>query len=602
MMKIQNGKLLFVNETDLDSEGALHIPEGVTVLDKNVGNAIPGLRAVYFPNSLKTIDAPAFWDNPYLEKIHFGDDTEELKADVFWCCPKIKHLRIPGKWKNLGIFSDSNCSNLNTVTRHTQFGEETYKIKTIDGQQYYEKHNKNIFGYQVFILHKLRFYNDPTIDYFAICINKAHFISSTLENVVQKVKTYKIEKAFAAALYKYECGHPEEGDIYDIKQLILIALHRTLINLPRINYKQKRILAQYCKNIPLYVKQLKDILSKYPRAKNDFYELQEISLEDLADIITPRTVDDIKNKKCTKKLKNTPVSQDEMVKMVQEGYKNPGAFPYAWIKQIAPYRRGAATEKLHNAIRKAAIKMYSPDNYSITEFDKPINKLQKELSKITHQPVKVEFLSAGNFGKTFKIQIADSKKDVLKIYHCNRSYIYVHNWGHDNELQNSFLLSGKKYKGNIKFRKISTAGISNQRGERYLIYPFVDKTESGSPFDKNSHFKRVSLYDFNSSENLLGNTIIDTGAIQINEDIWRLNKRTAKVLKTILYHSWDDLSIVLGNYTNEEIKLVTDLIRKKLKEITPGNTKADKNTFIMYKQIKAKADFLSNKLYSRGCR
>lgn len=601
-MIIQDGKLLFVDEADLDSQGALYIPEGVSSLDPKVGNAIPGLRAVYFPNSLKKIDTPAFWDNPYLEKIHFGNETAELKADAFWCCPKIKHLRIPEHWETLGFFLEMNCSNLNTVIRHTKSGEEVYKIKTLGGQQYYEKDNKTIFGYQVLALHPLYFRNDNSNDYFAICTDKNYFISTSLSDTIQKAKTYKIEQAFSAALRIYECKHPEAGDIYEIKKLILMALHRTLIHMSRINYKQKRMLAQYCKNIPLYVVQLQEILSKYPRARNDFYELQEISLEDLADIITPRTVDDIKNKKCTKKLKNTPVSQDEMTRMVQEGYKNPGAFPYAWIKQIAPYRRGAATEKLHNAIRKAAIKMYSPDNYSVAGLEKPISKLQKELSKITHQPVKVEFLSAGNFGKTFTIQIADSKKDVLKIYHSNRSYNYVHNWGHDTELQNSFLLSGKKYKGNIKFRKISTAGISNQRGERYLVYPFIDAPESETTFDKNTCFKRISLYDFNSSENLLGNTIIDAGAIQINKDIWNLDKNTTKVLRTVLYQSWDDLGFVLNNYTNEEIKTVTDLIINKLKERMPGNPKTDKQAFRNYKQLKAKADFLRNKLYSRGCR
>ena len=343
-----------------------------------------------------------------------------------------------------------------------------------------------------------------------------------------------------------------------------MALHRTLIHMSRINYKQKRMLAQYCKNIPLYVVQLQEILSKYPRAKDDFYELHEISLEDLADIITPRTVDDIKNKKCTKKLKNTPVSQDEMTRMVQEGYKNPGAFPYAWIKQIAPYRRGAATEKLHNAIRKAAIKMYSPDNCSIAEFDKPINKLQKELSKITHQPVKVEFLSAGNFGKTFTIQIADSKKDVLKIYHSNRSYNYVHNWGHDTELQNSFLLSGKKYKGNIKFRKISTAGISNQRGEVYLIYPYTDAEPAMRRVIKS--FGRVEKYvltDINS-ENFRGRTIIDMGALRINYNMWSQPRFVSKIIRTVLYHSWNDLGYVLNNYNSKQIATALSFISGKI--------------------------------------
>lgn len=537
-----------------------------------------------------------------IRKIHFGNETQDLRYNAFYDCPKINHLSIPEHWRTIGFFLKRNCSSLNTITRNTKSGEEVYKIKTLGGQQYYEKANKTILGYQVLTLHLLFFDKDNSKDCFAICKNQNFFVASSLSRAITKAKQSEIEKAFSEALHTYEYAHPDAGNISEIKEIIWMALRQTLFKTSRINHKQKCILAQHCKNIPLYVIQLQKIFSKYSRAKHDFDELQHLSLKDLADIIMPHIVDDTKSKKSTKKLKNKPVSQDEMVKMVQEGYKNPGAFPYAWLEQIAPHRRGAATEKLHKVIRKATIKMYTPEEYPISFLHKQINKLQKELSKITHQPVKIEFLSAGNFGKTFTIQIADNKKDVLKIYHCDRCYSYVKNWGHDTELQNSFLLSGKKYIGNLKFRKISTAGISTQRGERYLIYPFVDEIESEAKFEKDSYFKRISLYDFNSSENLLGNTIIDVGAIQINEDIWNLDKNTTKVLRTVLYQSWDDLVYVLNNYTNEEIKTATDLIRKKLKEITPGNTKADNNTFIMYKQIKAKADFLSNKLYSRGCR
>lgn len=67
-MIIQDGKLLFVDNTDLDSEGVLYIPEGVVSLNPKVGTAIHGLRAVYFPNSLTQIDAPVFCNNPQLEK------------------------------------------------------------------------------------------------------------------------------------------------------------------------------------------------------------------------------------------------------------------------------------------------------------------------------------------------------------------------------------------------------------------------------------------------------------------------------------------------------------------------------------------------------
>ena len=151
------------------------------------------------------------------------------------------------------------------------------------------------------------------------------------------------------------------------------------------------------------------------------------------------------------------------------------------------------------------------------------------------------------------------------MYHSNRDGKIFTDWNHDTELQNSFLVSGRKYYGKMKFRKISVAGISNQRGEIYLIYPY---TEYRNKIYPGGHItptlKNFNIYDRNIN-NFCGDTVIDIGALRINNARLRQSRHVLKISNTILYHSWDDLTYILDKYSVPEISDACSFISKSLK-------------------------------------
>ena len=155
-------------------------------------------------------------------------------------------------------------------------------------------------------------------------------------------------------------------------------------------------------------------------------------------------------------------------------------------------------------------------------------------------------------------------------------------------MQNSFLFGGKKYYGSTKFRRISTAGISNQRGEIYLIYPYTEATPSKEKIYRDfESTRKYTLVDRNS-DNFLGNTIIDTGAIRINYDNWGQPRYVSKITNTILYQSWNALGYVLNNYSCRQIHNALTFIE--------GKTSVNN---LEFNTIQSKIDFLKQKTKTR---
>lgn len=327
------------------------------------------------------------------------------------------------------------------------------------------------------------------------------------------------------------------------------------------------------------------------RYKNNYGldELSFVTLQELGNIILPIKSQKL-GKTCTRVVKKHPDSDGHTHAMMVAGYKNPGCFPYQWLVNTPKNQRGAITDKLHDAFRSATMDLYSPAYYSEPDLHHrmtPIlDTLARQITEITGVNAKVEYCFHGFFSKTYKIT-CDTQAYILKVYHSNVQYATAKTCAHDIEAQNSFLVNGKKYCGNVHYRRVLTAGISNQRGMRYILYPFVDGTQCNVKHNPYDVFKTYHFCDTIGNGNQCGNTIIDIGMIQVNER--RIGRPyMTKIINTILYRPWDDLTIVLSKYTPKQISECITFISERMNNTIPN-----------HKTINAKLAFLSRKVNTR---
>lgn len=584
-MIIEKGTLLYVSTKDLDKNGVLRIPEGVTDILEGVGSDLPGLRKIYFPDSMSKINTPIFLDNYLLDSIYFGNNILSINYAPFKRCPKVQTIQIPNK--RFKLFPVSMFEDLRTIIIKDNNNHTIKHVKKYSGKYYYESDIRNIGNIRISTVQHvaLNEFFEPDKK---ICLNigeknKHHFIGSDLSESIRSCRKYLIMQEFDYYMWRYKAAHKRYKNI-DLCQTILHdAIYKHISNKGvKFNKTDISEIKEHIRNVPTYIRYLRQYMKKYTSAESCFGELSEISIDQLLKKIRPVKANTVKQS-CTRWLKSHPVSSDMLSAIALAGYKNPGAFPYSWIKKIPNTKRGNATKQLHKLFKQATTKLYTPDNPMLQAY---INKdtlqnLAADISKIIKQEIEIRYLGSGTFSKTYSLQIPGDKKYVWKIYHCDTSEASITSYYHDTELQNSFLIGGKKYFGQKKFRKISTAGISNQRGQMYLIYPYTEekpiKNKIYRPFEA---LRKYSLLDRNCA-NFLGNTIIDLGAIRINYNNWAQTKHISKIMNTILYHSKNELIYVLNNYTSNQIKEALNFINER---ISINN--------IEFSTIKSKIEFL----------
>lgn len=413
------------------------------------------------------------------------------------------------------------------------------------------------------------------------------FIGKSLKSTAYEYRKYFLMQEFERTMWMYKATSSLSEETLRRYEFILREALKESINklCPVINKKDQKRIRNYIKNIALYVDYIAGIEKKYKGAAKQFYELYGLTFEELLNKISPETGNKL-GKTCTRLVKKRPIAPTEMSAIVNAGYENPGAFPFSWLKNIKKDNRSAATKKLHELFKKASIKMYSPDKAQ--DQTTVLESLSKKISKIIKQEIEIKYLESGNFSKTYTLQIPGDKKYVWKIYHCNKYWKTITSYHHDTELQNSFLVGGKKYHGKLKFRKISTAGISNQLGETYLIYPYTEEEPIKKIIFRPMYStKAYSLIDMNEN-NFLGNTLIDIGGLRIDYNNWQQPRYISKIVNTILYHSWNDIGYVLNNYNSHQIRDAIDFL----------NGKVSTNS-LDYNKIQEKIEFLKNKTRTR---
>lgn len=568
-MFISNGVLTKLDASDIDANGVLRIPFGVTEIAQQVGDNMPQLRHLYLPESLCEIYGKVFNNNPYLESIYFGANLKNLSPLSFINCPLLCNISIPKNQKSVMGWVCMNKPKLKSVQITDSKNDVTvYPVAQYFGTYYYESRTRQFGNYTLRYLHRLNWHDTgkkfiSTNHQFGISSHGHTFVRPTVSGAISDLRKYELKQEFERAIWEYKAANPHmTRTVFDWETILRNSVSRTFDQWFNVNVARRKMLRTWNKNIDLYAHELCNISKKYPNTENKFYELESLNMPNLLHIIDSRPPR-VKNcPSCTRWLTKHPVNPDTMHAIVMAGYKNPGAFPYSWLMKIPDKQRGYATKRLHIILKKFAIKLYQPSTTSATPQD--LSDMANAVSNIIHQPIEIKYLGAGDFAKTYTMQVPNDKKYVWKIYHCDRTSALLNKYNHNTELQNSFLMGGMRYYGKTKFRKISTAGISNQRGEIYLIYPYTDAAPSMrriyKPFEMVS---RYSLTDRNS-DNFRGHTVIDMGALYINHPAWSQPQYVSKIIRTVLYHSWNDLGYVLNNYTSKQIAMALSFMSGKI--------------------------------------
>lgn len=587
-MFIRKNTLFSVTESDLDSNGNLHIPSGVTNIAPNVGNALTGIKSVYFPDSMNEIKNSIFNNNPTLKEIFLGKRISNINSNAFLNCENIETIQIPNSPKEIHPWFEFAFPNLKRIIKYEKNDIPcSYIVNRYHGKYYYETSYKKLGTIKVSNIHKLFSDEKDALTPQKICVqinNEYFFIGKDLKSALYECKKYLLMQNFERKIWEYKTISASKNSSIKRYELILReAIKESICALyPNITKSDYKKIYGYIRNLQVYIKYLESVEKKYKNTERQFHELYGLTFEELLNKITPVSEQKLK-KTSTRLLKSRPIPAKEMTAIARAGYGNPGAFPYSWLKNIQKGNRSTVTKKLHEILKAAAIKMYTPEHTKEPTIS--LEKLSEKISKVIKQPIEIKYLNSGNFSKTYTMQIPGDKKYVWKIYHCDRYWKTITSYHHDTEIQNSFLISGKKYYGKIKFRKISTAGISNQLGETYLIYPYTEEeTRTQQPnFSYACLTKPYSLIDRNEN-NILNNTLIDIGGLRINYAQWHQPTYISKISNTILYHSWNDLGYVLNNYTSSQIHNALEFVSDRISI-----------RWIDFNKIQAKIEFLKNK-------
>lgn len=593
-MQIEKNKLISLNEGDLTPDGDLYIPEGVIEVKTNALCESNRIKRIFFPKSLKIINDKAFCGLPALEYIFFGNNVKQISKNSFYNTKNIIGIRVPRNWSGSFItFFFHAYDSLRKILREKENGETAeYNVIKYQETLFIEKARKTIGQTQIITLQNVLFKSDDLAGktFYLLKSKNQEVFGYDISNLFYQMKSKLMKIYFNNIIREYFQKKPHLKSAL-IKHILESSFEATIDEKNYIYVQDKLKFIQKENTLPLVIKKIASFLRKYPKSRT-VEELQKLPFHELEKVLfsPPQK----SNKKLNKKVKRHPLDKDDLYKLTNDGYKTIGSFPYSWLKNIPKQDIKNISEMLHRYFLDSTRKLYTPSRQFIfdeTVIVKETQNLAYAISSLIKQNITIEYLDSGFFSKAYLIKLNDHEKYVWKTYHSDLYNHDLANWNHDIEIQNSFLLSGKKYFGKTHFRKISTATLSSQRGERYLIYPFINAEPricSENPYD---YFKGVILYDLNMENNCHGNTITDMGAIKIIPENFKKPKYVSKITNTILYRPWDDLYLVLNAYTTKQITYAIKFINKNISE-------GIKN----YKTIKAKVEFLSNKLLSRGAR
>lgn len=115
-MKIKNNVLLKVEESDVNIDGKVNIPDGVTQIGRSAFGWCQTLKTVTIPRSVTEIDSCAFCNCKFLEEVTIPNSVKKMGYSIFLGCKSLKEIMIPDSVKKIeeGTFCD--CESLEKIT------------------------------------------------------------------------------------------------------------------------------------------------------------------------------------------------------------------------------------------------------------------------------------------------------------------------------------------------------------------------------------------------------------------------------------------------------------------------------------------------------
>ena len=113
----EDGKaLLRVFEEDIDNNGAVVIPEGLTSLGRQAFFGLTTLTQITLPEGLTSIGQHALYDCTGLTQISFPEGLTSISIGAFGNCAGLTQITLPEGLTSIGGLAFSRCTGLTQIT------------------------------------------------------------------------------------------------------------------------------------------------------------------------------------------------------------------------------------------------------------------------------------------------------------------------------------------------------------------------------------------------------------------------------------------------------------------------------------------------------
>ena len=128
-MKIINGVLVEVDNSDIGLDGSFVIPDGVTSIFVSAFKGCSSLTSVSIPDSVTSIGDKAFYGCRSLTSVSIPDSVMWIEEYVFRDCSSLTSVSIPDSVTSIGKGVFGGCSSLTSVNipdSVTSIGDEAF--------------------------------------------------------------------------------------------------------------------------------------------------------------------------------------------------------------------------------------------------------------------------------------------------------------------------------------------------------------------------------------------------------------------------------------------------------------------------------------------
>ena len=115
-MKIENGVLVKVDNSDIGPDGSFVIPDGVTSIRSYAFYDCSRLKSVNIPDSVTNIGESAFRDCSSLTSINIPDGVTSIDYFTFLGCSSLTSVNTPDGITSIGYFAFSDCRSLTSIS------------------------------------------------------------------------------------------------------------------------------------------------------------------------------------------------------------------------------------------------------------------------------------------------------------------------------------------------------------------------------------------------------------------------------------------------------------------------------------------------------